>query len=45
METSNINFVTIRFAQPEDCDAIFYLIQALAEYEKLSHAVTGSTLR
>lgn len=41
METSNINPVTIRFAQPEDCGVIFYLIQALAEYEKLSHAVTG----
>lgn len=36
--------VTIRAAQPEDCDAIFYLIQALAEYEKLSHAVTGDAL-
>ncbi|BAZ11323.1 GCN5-related N-acetyltransferase [Calothrix sp. NIES-4071] len=36
--------VTIRFAQREDCDAIFSLIQALAEYEKLSDAVTGDAL-
>lgn len=36
--------VTIRSAQPEDCDAIFSLIQGLAEYEKLSDAVTGDAL-
>jgi GNAT superfamily N-acetyltransferase len=36
--------ITIRFAQPEDCDAIFALIQGLAEYEKLTHAVTGDAL-
>lgn len=36
--------VTIRSAQPKDCDSIFSLIQALAEYEKLSHAVTGDAL-
>ena len=32
----------IRSAQPSDVQAIFELIKALAEYEKLSHAVTGS---
>lgn len=31
----------IRSAQVEDVSTIFGLIQALAEYEKLSHAVTG----
>jgi GNAT superfamily N-acetyltransferase len=36
--------ITIRSAQPEDCETIFSLIQALAEYEKLSHAVTGDAL-
>ncbi|MBW4604601.1 MAG: GNAT family N-acetyltransferase [Calothrix sp. FI2-JRJ7] len=36
--------VTIRSAQPEDCEAIFSLIQALAEYEKLTYAVTGDAL-
>jgi GNAT superfamily N-acetyltransferase len=34
--------ITIRPAQPEDVDTIFHLIKALAEYEKLSHEVTGS---
>jgi GNAT superfamily N-acetyltransferase len=33
---------SIRSAQVEDVSAIFGLIQALAEYEKLSHAVTGN---
>ncbi|MGG6266184.1 N-acetyltransferase family protein [Leptolyngbya sp. AN03gr2] len=32
----------IRSATPADVPAIFSLIQALAEYEKLSHQVTGS---
>jgi GNAT superfamily N-acetyltransferase len=32
----------IRVAKPEDTTAIFQLIQALAEYEKLTHLVTGS---
>jgi GNAT superfamily N-acetyltransferase len=32
----------LRPAQPADTTAIFKLIQALAEYEKLSHAVIGS---
>ncbi|MGI2908458.1 GNAT family N-acetyltransferase [Tolypothrix sp. VBCCA 56010] len=31
----------LRFAEPADCTVLFELIQALAEYEKLSHAVTG----
>lgn len=33
--------VLIRIATPADVPSIFELIQALAEYEKLSHAVTG----
>lgn len=32
----------IRFAEPGDSDVLFELIQGLAEYEKLSHAVTGN---
>lgn len=32
----------LRSATPEDAVIIFQLIQALAEYEKLSHTVTGS---
>ncbi|BAZ32722.1 GCN5-related N-acetyltransferase [Cylindrospermum sp. NIES-4074] len=31
----------LRFAQPSDYIVVFELIQKLAEYEKLSHAVTG----
>ena len=34
--------IIVRTATPADVPAIFELIQALAEYEKLSHAVTGS---
>ncbi|MCX7595168.1 MAG: GNAT family N-acetyltransferase [Fischerella sp.] len=34
----------LRFAEPSDCSALFGLVQALAEYEKLSHAVTGNPL-
>ena len=34
--------LTIHLAQPSDVTAIFALIKALAEYEKLAHAVTGS---
>ena len=33
---------TIRPAQPDDVPTLFQLIQALAEYEKLSHQVTGT---
>ncbi len=32
----------IRSAQPADAPSVFSLIQALAEYEKLSHQVTGT---
>jgi GNAT superfamily N-acetyltransferase len=32
----------IRFAEPGDSDVLFELIQGLAEYEKLSAAVTGN---
>ncbi|NWF61095.1 MAG: GNAT family N-acetyltransferase [Fischerella sp.] len=32
----------LRLAEPSDCSALFDLVQALAEYEKLSHAVTGN---
>jgi GNAT superfamily N-acetyltransferase len=34
--------LTLRPANPNDVSVLFYLIQALAEYEKLAHAVTGS---
>lgn len=33
----------VRSATPADVPTLFQLIKALAEYEKLSHAVTGST--
>ena len=33
---------SLRLAQAADCDALFNLIKALAEYEKLSHAVSGN---
>ncbi len=32
----------LRQAEPKDVPTLFSLIQALAEYEKLAHAVTGS---
>lgn len=32
----------LRLAEPVDVPVLFRLIQALAEYEKLSHAVTGN---
>ncbi|MDX2240979.1 MAG: GNAT family N-acetyltransferase [Leptolyngbyaceae cyanobacterium bins.302] len=35
------NQTKLRSATPEDTEALFQLIQALAEYEKLSHQVTG----
>ncbi|MBD2358839.1 GNAT family N-acetyltransferase [Tolypothrix sp. FACHB-123] len=34
----------LRFAEPQDCSVLFDLIQQLAEYEKLSHAVTGDVM-
>jgi GNAT superfamily N-acetyltransferase len=36
------NDLILRLAEPADCNVLFDLIQALAEYEKLSHAVTGN---
>ncbi|MDF5707994.1 MAG: GNAT family N-acetyltransferase [Nostoc sp. S4] len=41
--TSSSNLI-VRFAQPEDYSILFKLIEGLAEYEKLSHAVTGNAL-
>lgn len=32
----------LRIAEPSDCNTLFELIQGLAQYEKLSHAVTGN---
>jgi GNAT superfamily N-acetyltransferase len=34
--------LVIRETKPEDCEKMFALIKALAEYEKLSHLVTGN---
>jgi GNAT superfamily N-acetyltransferase len=34
--------IVLRAAQPADSETIFSLIQALADYEKLSHAVAGT---
>lgn len=34
--------IIVRPAKPADVPALFQLIQALAEYEQLSHAVTGN---
>ncbi|MBD2665882.1 hypothetical protein B6N60_00332 [Richelia sinica FACHB-800] len=36
------NNLVVRFAKPSDCTTLFELIQGLAEYEKLTHAVTGN---
>lgn len=41
--TSRSNLI-VRFAEPADSNVLFDLIQGLAEYEKLSHAVTGNAL-
>jgi GNAT superfamily N-acetyltransferase len=41
--TSQSNLI-LRAAEPDDCRALFELIKGLAEYEKLSHAVTGDAL-
>ncbi|MDZ7961223.1 MAG: GNAT family N-acetyltransferase [Aulosira sp. DedQUE10] len=41
--TSGSN-LTLRFAEPADCTILFELIQQLAEYEKLSHAVSGNAM-
>ena len=34
--------LSLRRAEPDDVPTLFGLIQALAEYEKLAHAVTGN---
>jgi GNAT superfamily N-acetyltransferase len=39
---ASVGNLIIRSAQPEDAATLFDLINALAEYEKLSHHVTGS---
>lgn len=36
------NDLILRFAEPADSNILFELIQGLAEYEKLSHAVIGN---
>jgi GNAT superfamily N-acetyltransferase len=41
--TSGSNLI-VRFAQAADYSVLFKLIQGLAEYEKLSEAVTGNAL-
>ncbi|MBR8833754.1 MAG: GNAT family N-acetyltransferase [Stigonema ocellatum SAG 48.90 = DSM 106950] len=41
---TNKNDLILRFAEPADCSALFDLIKGLAEYEKLSDAVTGNAL-
>jgi GNAT superfamily N-acetyltransferase len=38
------NELIVRFAEPADCPVLFDLIKGLAEYEKLSHMVTGDAL-
>ncbi|WP_179069018.1 GNAT family N-acetyltransferase [Nostoc sp. C052] len=38
------NNLIVRFAEPADYSVLFKLIEGLAEYEKLSHAVTGNAL-
>jgi GNAT superfamily N-acetyltransferase len=38
------NDLTVRFAEPADSETLFSLIKELAEYEKLTHAVTGNVL-
>lgn len=40
--TSSAHEFTLRPATPADVEAIFQLILALADYEKLNHQVTGS---
>jgi len=38
----SLNELKLRAATPADVPVVFELIKALAEYEKLSHAVTGN---
>ncbi|HEY9641270.1 MAG TPA: GNAT family N-acetyltransferase [Coleofasciculaceae cyanobacterium] len=42
MSNPAIQTFTIRAAQPDDVTTLFSLIQALAQYEKLTHQVTGN---
>ncbi|MEB3216869.1 MAG: GNAT family N-acetyltransferase [Nostocales cyanobacterium 94392] len=37
--------LNLRLAQPKDCGVLFELIKGLAEYEKLTEAVTGNALQ
>jgi GNAT superfamily N-acetyltransferase len=39
---ASVSNLVIRSAQPQDVPTLFDLINALADYEKLSHCVTGS---
>ncbi|CAG7856671.1 diamine N-acetyltransferase [biofilm metagenome] len=39
---TSYNEIGLRPAKPEDCEQIFALIKALADYEKLSHLVSGN---
>jgi GNAT superfamily N-acetyltransferase len=39
---TSYNEIGLRAAKPEDCEKIFELIKALAEYEKLTHVVSGN---
>jgi GNAT superfamily N-acetyltransferase len=41
--TSGNNLI-VRFAEPADSSVLFELIEGLAVYEKLSHAITGNAL-
>lgn len=41
--TSGSNLI-VRFAEPADYSVLFKLIEGLAEYEKLSHAIAGNAL-
>ncbi|WP_392532887.1 GNAT family N-acetyltransferase [Nostoc sp. C117] len=41
--TSSSNLI-VRFAEPDDYSVLFKLIEELAEYEKLSDAITGNAL-
>ena len=43
-DLSTSSAITISFATPEDVPAIVQLIHALADYEKLTHEVTGNAV-
>ncbi|NJN86816.1 MAG: GNAT family N-acetyltransferase [Leptolyngbyaceae cyanobacterium SL_7_1] len=42
-DSSLVHSPVLRCATPADADTLFHLIQALADYEKLSHEVVGSS--